>query len=83
MEYIENLESDCSALHIENALLSSELQSLKKCGFMSDPNKVCYFTGLLSADIVHAIFQLVSTFVPKASRSAIPLNKEFLMVLMK
>ena len=77
MEYIEKLESDCSALRSENALLSSELQTLKKYGFMSDPNKVCYFTGLLSADIVHAIFELVSAFVPRKSLSATPLNKQF------
>ena len=35
MRSIENLESDCSSLHIENILLNSELKSLKEYGFMS------------------------------------------------
>ena len=83
MRCIENLESDCSSLHIENILLSSELKSLKEYGFMSDPKKVCYFTGLPSADIVYAIFELVSAFVPSTSRTAIPSHKQFLIVLMK
>ena len=50
--------------------------------FLESPKKVCYYTGLLSIEILDAVFEFVTPYVPNR-RSATPPFQQFLMVLMK
>ena len=80
---IAALEVECAALRQENIELQQEIQSLKhRENFLESPKKVCYYTGLPSIEILDAVFEFVTPYVPNR-RSATPPFQQFLMVLMK
>ena len=84
METIGKLDSECATLQEENLKLQSEFHSLWSVKMHDNfvPKRYVRFTGLLHIEILKAVFEFVSPYVP-ASQFAIPPFQQSIMVLMK
>ena len=57
-------------------------QAMGKDEFRSDDNKVKFYTGLPSFDILHAVFRRIAPFVTRKSQLLMPFQ-EYVLILTK